>query len=265
VSGPIIGNKTETVNASLDNGVVIFTAANEYSGITTIDAGTLRIGDGGTTGTLGTNGVGDNSVLVFHRSDNQVIANQISGSGQLIQAGTADLKLTATNNLSGLTRADAGTITLAHNLALQNSPLDTDGHRHLRAGSGRHNPRDRRPSGHDRLGHRRSYANVTALTLNVSNGKTYTYAGILADGAAGMSLTKTGGGTQVLSGPNTYTGGTFLDGGALAIAQDSALGAESSALTFKRRNAADNRRHDLGRPAHFLAGAGAFSRTPEPR
>lgn len=50
------------------------------------------------------------------------------------------------------------------------------------------------------------YSGVIALTLNPGVGVTHSYAGDIADGASGMTLTKTGDGTQIFSGTNTYTG-----------------------------------------------------------
>ena len=41
---------------------------NTYSGTTTINAGVLQVGNGGTTGTLGLGAVIDNASLIFFRS-----------------------------------------------------------------------------------------------------------------------------------------------------------------------------------------------------
>jgi fibronectin-binding autotransporter adhesin len=54
------------------------------------------------------------------------------------------------------------------------------------------------------------------LTVNPAGGST-TFSGAIADGAGGISLTKTGAGTQVLGGTNTYTGPTTVAGGTLVI------------------------------------------------
>jgi len=63
---------------------------NTDAGTTTIqDAGTQpRIGAGGTTGSLGLGGVSNSGELVFNRSDALGVANVISGSGSLTQAGS---------------------------------------------------------------------------------------------------------------------------------------------------------------------------------
>ena len=57
---------------------------------------------------------------------------------------------------------------------------------------------------------------ILGLTLDVDSGKTHTYSGN-ARLAPGMYLTKTGPGTQVLSGANDYTGATSVNQGTLAL------------------------------------------------
>ncbi|MFZ9938494.1 MAG: autotransporter-associated beta strand repeat-containing protein, partial [Luteolibacter sp.] len=57
---------------------------------------------------------------------------------------------------------------------------------------------------------------ILGLTLDVDSGKTHTYSGN-ARLATGMYLTKTGPGTQVLSGANDYTGATSVNQGTLAL------------------------------------------------
>ncbi len=65
-------------------------------------------------------------------------------------------------------------------------------------------------------------------TLTVSGAiPTATYAGVIQNGAAVTALTKTGAGTQVLSGVNTYTGLTTVDGGTLALSGAGSVAASS--------------------------------------
>ncbi len=63
----------------------------------------MRVGDGGTSGTLGNGAVTDNATLTFNRSDSPVIANAISGSGTVVQAGIGTLILTGANSYGATT------------------------------------------------------------------------------------------------------------------------------------------------------------------
>jgi fibronectin-binding autotransporter adhesin len=62
-------------------GTTILAGANTYSGGTTISAGTLQIGNGGTTGSILGN-VLDNSALAFDRSDNLTFGGVIGGTAR---------------------------------------------------------------------------------------------------------------------------------------------------------------------------------------
>src|SRR5262249_7104302 len=57
-----------------------------YSGGTTITAGTLQLGNGGTSGSIAGDVV-DNGALVFNRSDAATFPGLISGNGSVTQAG----------------------------------------------------------------------------------------------------------------------------------------------------------------------------------
>ncbi len=95
-------------------GTLILTAANTYSGITTINSGALQVGNGSTIGTLGTGNVTDNASLIFNHSDAVTIANIISGTGGLVQAGTGTLILTGANTWSGTTTISNGTLQIGN-------------------------------------------------------------------------------------------------------------------------------------------------------
>jgi autotransporter-associated beta strand protein len=101
-----------TVNGA---GTVVLTGANAYSGVTTISAGTLQIDNGGTTGTLGTANVVNNSALVFNRSDaTYTVPNAISGGGSLTHAGSGNLVLTGNLSYTGPTAITTGVLTFAN-------------------------------------------------------------------------------------------------------------------------------------------------------
>ena len=111
-----LGGSTISANLTGIGGVTaafgnnVFSGANTYSGVTTITAGILEIGNGGATGTLGSGNVVNNATLQFNRSDAITVANVISGTGAVTQIGGGTATLTGTNTYSGTTTVTAGTL-----------------------------------------------------------------------------------------------------------------------------------------------------------
>ena len=94
-------------------GTLILTAANGYTGGTTISGGTLQLGNGGTTGSV----IGDitnNGTLAFNRSDNVTFGNVISGSGAVNQIGPGTTTFTNTNTYTGGTTISGGALQLGN-------------------------------------------------------------------------------------------------------------------------------------------------------
>ncbi|BCU78075.1 autotransporter-associated beta strand repeat-containing protein [Luteolibacter sp. LG18] len=102
------------------NGSAVSTLAtnNSYSGQTTVNAGTLRIGNGGTSGTAGSGPIANGATLEFFRTDNPTVANVISGSGVLRQSGTGTLTLSGANTYTGGTTVSAGTLRASSNASV---------------------------------------------------------------------------------------------------------------------------------------------------
>jgi len=94
-------------------GTWLLTAANTNTGGVTVEAGTLQVGAGSTTGGLGSGNVVNNATLQFNRSDSVTVANTISGSGSLAQVSTGTLNVTGSNTFSGNTTVSSGTLALA--------------------------------------------------------------------------------------------------------------------------------------------------------
>ena len=91
-------------------GTLTLLGNNTYSGITTVSAGTLQVGNGGTTGTVGTGNVVNNGTLAFRRAAAITVSSVISGSGSLAKQGGATLILAAANTYSGTTTISEGTL-----------------------------------------------------------------------------------------------------------------------------------------------------------
>jgi len=81
-----------------------------YDTTTTINSGTLQIGDGSpNSASLGYGGVVNNGSLVYNIGSGSAITN-ISGTGSLIKEGTGTLTLAGTNTFSGGTTIVAGKV-----------------------------------------------------------------------------------------------------------------------------------------------------------
>ena len=186
-------------------GALTLTGDSTYTGGTTVAEGTLRIGDGGLTGSV-TGNIRNNAALVFDRGNEVLHAGVISGVGTVTKQGAGTLTLTGNNTYIGLTSVDAGT---------------------LRIGGG---------------GTTGVVAGDIAnqATLVFDRGDTATYAGVISGEGA---MIKKGTNTLILTGDNTYTGPTTIEGGALRIGNGGATGslagdiANAGTLVFDRGNA----------------------------
>lgn len=109
VNGVIDGAGSLTKDGA---GTLLLTGANSYAGGTTIAAGTLQLGNGGTSGSIVGN-VANSGVLAFNRADNLVFGGVISGSGNIVQNGAGTTELTGISTYTGNTTASAGELRLA--------------------------------------------------------------------------------------------------------------------------------------------------------
>lgn len=81
---------------------------NSYTGGTVINDGTVSLGNGGSTGKLGTGAITNNAALEINRSDSPTISQVIRGTGSVELNST--LNLTGANTYSGGTMFNAGTL-----------------------------------------------------------------------------------------------------------------------------------------------------------
>jgi autotransporter-associated beta strand protein len=227
----------------------------------------VQVGNGGTSGSLGTGivGISNNvgSSLVFNRSDSVTVTNQIisltstnasfyqNGSGTVTIGGAADnpsfvpvvnsgtLVLGKTSSSSVHAVGFVGTINNGGTVKLGG----TGGDQVYSSGgftvnSGGVFDMAGLSEGFDQLSGAgvvtNSVATASVLTLGQANSST-TFSGSIMDGTLGgakIALTKTGTGTLTLSGPNTYSGGTIISNGAVSVSADNNLGNSSGLVSI---------------------------------
>ena len=167
-----------------------------------------------------------------------------AGTISLEQKTAGFSNLGVANTFSGSTTASGGILRLDNALALQNSPLNTTGSATGNATNGLQiNTGVTALTLGGLTGNKNfaatggvftsavangNYNLITALTLNPGTGKSYSYSGAIANGAANMTLTKTGAGTQILTGTNLYTGATNVNAGTLKLGAGGSLDALTS-------------------------------------
>jgi fibronectin-binding autotransporter adhesin len=198
-------------------GTLAITGSLANTGATTVSAGTLQIGNGGATGNLGTGNVSiaSGATLVFNRSDAHTFANTTSGSGSLTVL-SGSLTLSKANTYTGPTTVSnavlrggiANAFGSSAPLSVNSGTVNLGGFsQSVGALSGSAGT----------LITTSTAAGSATLTTNFASG-TSTFAGSIANNVSGtIAFTKSGAGTQVLSGNNTYTGATTVSAGQLSI------------------------------------------------
>ncbi|WP_182040139.1 autotransporter-associated beta strand repeat-containing protein [Bombella mellum] len=115
-----------------DLGTLILSSDNDFARPTRIDAGTLQLGNGGTTGSVGSQEIINNGTLAVDHSNDITLAQPISGTGSLVQKGSGTTTLSGDNTYAGDTKVDDGRLnitgTIAGNLN-NNATTDVNGGR----------------------------------------------------------------------------------------------------------------------------------------
>ncbi|WP_253256654.1 autotransporter-associated beta strand repeat-containing protein [Stenotrophomonas sp. VV52] len=222
-AGPVGGTGALTKNGT---GVLTLAGANTYAGGTTLNAGTIALGNstalstgavtvnGGSLSNAGAltfaNAFTLNAGLTLPGTGALTLTGPLSGAGGLVKTGAADLTLTGANAYTGGTTISAGRLVLGNNAAMGSGALNASGGQLDSTAA-------------------LSLGNAINLTgpLGVgASGNSLALAGTIAGTG---SLTKLGTGTLALTGNNTYSGGTTVNGGAVQVGGNTALG--SGALT----------------------------------
>lgn len=233
-NGALIYNRSDSVTVTnfisgtgsfthAGSGSVTLTVDNTYSGGTTINSGTLQVGDGGTTGSLGSGNVTNNGTLAFNRSDAITVGNLISGLGNLQQLGSNMLTLTANNTYTGTT-------TISSNGAIQVGNGGTTG----TLGSG-------------------AVINNGALAFNRSDTL------MVSNTISGTgNLTNAGSGTTILTANNTYSGLTVIEDGTLQVGNGGSTGSLGTNQVINNGALAFNRTNDFT-VANLITGSGSVT------
>ena len=201
-------------------GTLTLTGTNTYSGWTTLNAGTIVLGADAALGTGGlalggdaalqsnddarsiSNAIAtDGNGLTVSGASNLALDGVVSGSGSLSKTGTGTLTLSGTNIYSGGTTLNGGTLSLANSSALGTGGITVLGSTIDYA---------------DGLDIANTIDLQNDVTLNVSTG-TATQSGAIGETGGSWGIIKTGAGTLILSGTNTYTGGTTINAGTLYL------------------------------------------------
>ena len=242
------GNGTTSFTKT-GTGTLTFTAANTYSGYTTVDAGgTLEIG----IATALPSGINKGNVIINGKLDldTSVTVNGLTGSGTVstdtaativLTAGANDQTGTFSGNLIngsgsgtvGLTKTGSGVLTLSGNNSYSGATTISTGTLAMGSATGL-SPNSTLTIANQAFLDINGFSvamdgllgtgTVTnngltdaALTAGAAGGST-SYSGVIADGSKAIALTKSGAGTLTLTGINTYSGTTTVAGGTLSVA-----------------------------------------------
>lgn len=155
-------------------------------------------------------------------------ANTIGGTGlttggvntAINKTGAGTLALTATNTFTGNVKISAGTLSVGGTANLGNAANDV-----LMS-----NGTALAVTATSTFAAGRAFGIAGTGTLDIAGGTTSTIQGIVSNNGAAGLLTKSNTGTLVLSGANTYTGGTIVNGGTLRAGSATAFGTSGDFL-----------------------------------
>jgi fibronectin-binding autotransporter adhesin len=171
--------------------------------------GTVRIGDGGTTGSYSGNAVvSSGATLAFARSDDYTHGGAISGAGGVSKTAAGTVTMTGNNSYSGNTALFSGVLVADHANALGTGNIVFTS-----AGGGGTLRYTAASAGTDWS--TRIVNSSTSIRLDTGT-NAVVLAGVI-DNSNVAGLVKSGSGVLTLGGANTYTGVTTVSAGGLLV------------------------------------------------
>jgi fibronectin-binding autotransporter adhesin len=242
-NGEVAGAGALTISG-VAQAIVALSGTNTHSGGTVVSGGTLQIASdanlGASTGSLTLNGGGTLVTTATITSTRAIILDGVNGGGRILTG--ADTRLTLAGVVSGgasgvLQKAGVGTLVLSGANSLSGSIFITDGRLRLEASQAAGTAMILTQSRSNAPSPILSYADgivvanrlqVNAFSssgvtqLEVLAGESATQAGGISElGVASLpnrqAVEKIGGGTLILSGTNTHSGGTTVSAGTLRL------------------------------------------------
>lgn len=204
-------------------------ATNASSVISVINVGTLGLPGNSATFTVaaGSTSTGIDLQITSSIVNDAGSGGAGTGGNTLTKAGAGVLQLSGANTFTGATNANAGTLLLSHQNALQSSTLNLNGGQAVfDSGVSGNAFTFGGLTGSGNLTLANNAAAAVALTVGGNNASTL-YSGSLS--GAG-SLTKTGTGALTLTGINTNSGSIVIAQGTLRVASDAALGTNATLI-----------------------------------
>ena len=153
----------------------------------------------------------DTLTLTTGDNGNNAITGTLSGNGTLVKQGNGTLTLSGTNSsFTGAININVGTIAVSASDNLGATPGSAETDIVLNGGA-------LRATAAFTLGTNKSISLTNNSTINVDTDDILTYGGVIS---GSYGLTKSGAGTLVLTGNNSYTGSATLSAGTLQVASD---------------------------------------------